>query len=192
MSGTPETLKLRFRPLAESDRDNCAALFMDADVMRYAWMQVVEERSAYDRFFNHLMARAQSGVGPAFATELEEGDGVFRFVGLAELDLVERAPGVVCAEIGYFLVPSFWGRGFASRMAEFLVRHAFDVLSVARVQACCNAGNAASERVMLKCGLRFVGRLAGQRWKNGVWQDELHYAVLREDWGSAHGRKWSG
>jgi RimJ/RimL family protein N-acetyltransferase len=42
--------------------------------------------------------------------------------------------------------------------------------------------NRASERVVMKAGFVFEGRLWRAVGKNGVVMDELSYSVVREDW----------
>ena len=44
------------------------------------------------------------------------------------------------------------------------------------------AGNAASRRVTEKCGFAFEGRLRHSTFKDGRWQDELRYGLVRDDW----------
>ncbi len=59
-------------------------------------------------------------------------------------------PGV--AEIGYFLEPEFWGFGYATEAAKFIIDLAFD-LDAKQVIATCDAANGASEMVMKRCGM---------------------------------------
>ena len=52
----------------------------------------------------------------------------------------------------------FWGRGCATEGARALVEKAFAEWGIDRVVTHALIGNAASHRVMEKCGLRFEGR----------------------------------
>jgi ribosomal-protein-alanine N-acetyltransferase len=58
-------------------------------------------------------------------------------------------------EIGYGLVPGFWGHGLATELATECVRVAFDVLDLPDVVSFTLPSNAASRRVMDKAGLRY-------------------------------------
>lgn len=52
-----------------------------------------------------------------------------------------------------------------------------------RVEILCAGGNAASEGVPRKIGLRLEQRRVLDRWVDGVgWQDTLSWGILREEW----------
>ncbi|HEU0222541.1 MAG TPA: GNAT family N-acetyltransferase [Paracoccaceae bacterium] len=62
-----------------------------------------------------------------------------------------------CAELGYALHPSHWGRGLATRMAWTLIADAFARGLVREIRAGTDGANAASVRVMERLGMRFRG-----------------------------------
>jgi ribosomal-protein-alanine N-acetyltransferase len=61
-------------------------------------------------------------------------------------------------EIGYGLVPAFFGRGYATEMGRALVAAVLASGFATRVVATCEADNGASVRVLEKMGFREVGR----------------------------------
>jgi RimJ/RimL family protein N-acetyltransferase len=81
------------------------------------------------------------------------------------------ANGVV--EIAYGTDPAHRGRGFATEAAAALTRFAFASGLVRRVRAHTKPDNAASARVLAKCGFRRVGDVIDPedglvcRWENG-------------------------
>ncbi len=77
-----------------------------------------------------------------------------RFVGRGGLRLlvVDGTPEI---EVGYGLMSEFWGRGFATEIAEASVRAAFDVVGVRSLVCFTMPSNAKSRRVMEKAGFRY-------------------------------------
>lgn len=71
------------------------------------------------------------------------------------------------AQIGYWLVPSARGRGYASRAAALLTRWLFE-LGAARVFLTIVAGNDASIAVARRAGFADEGTMRA----HGVWHDE--------------------
>jgi RimJ/RimL family protein N-acetyltransferase len=61
-------------------------------------------------------------------------------------------------ELGYWLTPAVWGRGYATEAAEAVVDMARHALPVRRLTAFHHAANAASGRVLTKLGFREVAR----------------------------------
>jgi len=61
-------------------------------------------------------------------------------------------------ELGYNVIPSYQGRGYAAEMAQALVSWALGQPTVRRVTAECLEDNAASIRVLEKSGFAQIGR----------------------------------
>jgi [ribosomal protein S5]-alanine N-acetyltransferase len=60
-------------------------------------------------------------------------------------------------EIGYSIVSSFEGRGYATELVCALMNHAFSTGCVKRIIAHTTPGNLGSIKVLKKAGFRFVG-----------------------------------
>ena len=61
--------------------------------------------------------------------------------------------GVDEVEVGYGLMPEYWGRGLATEIAEACVRIGFDQLGLRSIVAITTPANLASQHVMRKAGL---------------------------------------
>ena len=57
-------------------------------------------------------------------------------------------------ELGYFLLSAYWRQGIGSECARLVLQLAFGRCGALAMRASCDARNAASERVMQKCGMR--------------------------------------
>ena len=58
----------------------------------------------------------------------------------------------------------------------------FEALGLQRVGSQCFARNKESARVMEKIGLRYEGCMRQAFLKNGVYEDMLGFATVRDDW----------
>ncbi|WP_244493651.1 GNAT family N-acetyltransferase [Aureimonas sp. AU4] len=81
---------------------------------------------------------------------LEDG----ALVGIVSLRSLERRGQL---EIGYWIGRPFWNRGYATQAAQTVIDHAFAGLEAEVVEARCRAVNAASRRVIAKCGFGYSG-----------------------------------
>ncbi|HBS86317.1 MAG: hypothetical protein A2W91_09575 [Bacteroidetes bacterium GWF2_38_335] len=82
-------------------------------------------------------------------------------------------------EIGYWLAEQYWGRGIMTEIIKKLVKHIFEKHDVVRVYAAIFESNKASARVLEKAGLKLEAVHKKAVFKNGVFMDELMYAVVR-------------
>lgn len=58
-------------------------------------------------------------------------------------------------DLGYALLPEYWGQGYAFEAAQAALIHGADRFSLRRVVGVVSEGNAASIRVLEKLGMRF-------------------------------------
>ena len=168
-----QTERLLLRPWQPEDLGEFTRLLTDPEVTRYIIVnepftpQDVAEVSA--RTVEHW---EHNGFGAWVAIEKATG----RWVGRIGLNEILDWPGPDKVEVGWELHQEFWGRGLATEGGRACVRYGFEVVGLARIMSATMATNAASRRVMDKCGLRFQG--------------ELHlpgtvvawYAIDRADW----------
>ena len=87
-------------------------------------------------------------------------------------------------ELGYRLLKSAWGKGYATEGSRALIHKGFAALGVQRVVAFTMVVHVASRRVMEKAGLRLV-RTFHQPWPDyieGEEEGDVEYALLRSEW----------
>jgi [ribosomal protein S5]-alanine N-acetyltransferase len=83
------------------------------------------------------------------------------------------------AEIGYWLAKPFWGNGFASQALAEFSKTIFLNTEIVKLFAPVFEGNAASARVLEKCGFKLEAVLEKAIYKNGVFYNEHHYVNIR-------------
>ena len=85
-------------------------------------------------------------------------------------------------ELGYFLHPDHWGRGYATEAAGLLLEFGFGTLALHRIFATCDPRNAASARVLAKVGMTEEGRLRETMHLRDGWSDSAVYGILAQEW----------
>lgn len=63
-------------------------------------------------------------------------------------------------DLGYALLPEYWGQGYAFEAAEATLRHAAAKYGLGRIVAVVSEGNTASIRVLEKLGMEFERRVS--------------------------------
>ncbi len=104
------------------------------------------------------------GYGPWAAIDKSTG----RWIGEIGLEFLGDWPRRDKWEVGWILDPEFWGWGLATEGGRAGVRFGFDRARLRRIISPTVAENAASRRVMEKCGLAYQGRI---QWRKTecVW-----------------------
>jgi len=88
-------------------------------------------------------------------------------------------------ELGYWLAEPFWGRGIVCKAVIQMVKFAFENYDIARIYAGVFGSNLASQRVLEKSHFTLEAKFQKTLFKNGEYQNELIYALRREDWAAS-------
>jgi ribosomal-protein-alanine N-acetyltransferase len=107
-----------------------------------------------------------------------KSDGVL--VGGLTLANVRRG----CAQagsLGYWMGAVYAGKGYMTGAVAAVLPFAFGTLRLHRVEAACIPANVASIRLLEKTGFRREGFARQYLCIDGVWQDHLLYARLKDD-----------
>jgi [ribosomal protein S5]-alanine N-acetyltransferase len=98
------------------------------------------------------------------------------------LTLANIRRGVAQAgSIGYWVGSPYAGRGYMTDAVRALIPFAFRTLHLHRVEAACIPANKASIGLLEKVGFTREGYAREYLCINGVWQDHLLYARLKND-----------
>ena len=93
------------------------------------------------------------------------------------------------AEIGYWIGRPYWGQGLVPEAVRAMFKVGFEYMGLNRIEARCFPENAASARVMEKCGMTYEGTLREHMLVKGVYTDCKMYSILRRDY---HGQDDTG
>lgn len=163
------TTRFHLRPLRPEDLAWLTALHSDPEVMRYIpGGALPPEQAAREADGRIFLDRLSLHLG-LWAIEDLAGGEVHGWVALKNLNIND-------IEVGYRLSRPSWGRGIATEAAARILEYGFADLDLDRIVAVTMPGNAASERVLAKLGLRLQKRYP----QDGV---EWHYfAITRAEW----------
>ena len=83
------------------------------------------------------------------------------------------------AEIGYCLGEQYWNKGIATKAVNLLVAYGFEELGLIRIDTGVFEFNAASCKVLEKCGFVKEAVLKNAVIKNGMIGNEVRYCKLK-------------
>lgn len=110
-----------------------------------------------------------------FAVCSKDHDRLVGVVGFHTISSLNRT-----AELTYTIHPGYWGKGVASASARAAVEWGFGACNWVRIQATTLEDHVFSQRILLKTGFEFEGKLRNFRMVRGVPQDFLIYSIVRK------------
>ena len=85
------------------------------------------------------------------------------------------------ASLGYWMGVNYAGQGYMTAAVNTVLPFAFGTLRLHRVEAACIPANDVSIRLLEKTGFQREGFARQYLCINGIWQDHLLFARLRDD-----------
>lgn len=144
-----ETPRLVLRRWKESDIPNFARLNCHDKVMEYFLKKLSFQETV--QFYNRIQNEFETFGFGLFAVEEKETNSFIGYVGLHNVTFdVDFAPTV---EIGWRILPQFWGKGLATEAAVACLEYAKNDLNLTEIVSFTSLLNKRSENVMRKIGM---------------------------------------
>ena len=115
---------------------------------------------------------------PFFVFRVPDG----MLLGGMTLSNVRRGVAQTCS-LGYWMGAVHAGKGHMTAAVQAVIPFVFETLCLHRLEAACLPHNVPSIRLLERVGFQREGLARRYLCINGVWQDHLLYALLRDDAG---------
>lgn len=162
MDPTIQTARLTLQPLHEDDFVPLYQIQSDQQAMQYTYTA-----TSLEEFSEHLRAYAALATTIGYAPWAIRERATTTLCGWGGLAIDPFDPGWG-VEVSYFFTPVVWGRGYATELVTASLNYGFAVLCLPQIGAFAHPQNRASNRVLEKCGFRFIGyepKLARNRYE---------------------------
>ncbi|MGI9350669.1 MAG: GNAT family N-acetyltransferase [Rhizobiaceae bacterium] len=161
-----ESERLRFKPLGEEDLSLSIKLWTDPEVTQYV-SGPTSEAELVKNHSKYMQRCAGGAIGVWTLTTLERREKIGTAILLpmpVELDDTDwdlvAGDGLPDGdiEVGYILKKSAWGKGYATEACARMIEFGFENTSLREIVASIDEDNHASEKVLLKSGLKPMGK----------------------------------
>lgn len=146
-----ETNRLKIRKLELSDIDEWEQFFVNNPNIEYLGLDdsLDNQSQAEDWIKRQLLRYESNGFGHHALIEKESG----KFIGQCGL-LTQEIEGKIEIELGYHILPEFWGNGFATEAAKKFKTFAFAEDICSTLISVIDIRNTPSQNVARKLGMQ--------------------------------------
>jgi ribosomal-protein-alanine N-acetyltransferase len=171
------TTRLVLKPFTEKDVKGVFELDSDTLVHKYLGNQPLldNEEQALEVIQFIQSQYEKNGLG-RYATFEKQTDEFIGWTGLKwETGEWSDFPYY---DIGYRLIPRYWGKGYATEASVECLRYGFQELDLPAIYGAAENENKASNRILQKCGLKHLGKFEFE----GTWHN--WFGIKKEDYKS--------
>lgn len=151
-----QTPRLLLRDIRHSDLEGMYELDSNPEVHRYLGNKPISTKEEAQKTIDSVLKQYEErGIGRWAMINKETGE----FMGWSGLRLnteYNMNGFTRYYDVGYRIIPRFWGKGYATESGKAAVEYAFEVLKLPEIYATTEIGNQASHKALLKIGLEYV------------------------------------
>lgn len=175
MSKTFPTLKADhfiLRQIVKADLPNIYAGLSHPEIIKFYGVSYksLAETEAQMKWYASL-EKDETGIWWAIVNT--ENTLFYGAVGLNNLSLIHRK-----AEIGFWLLPNYWGKGIMKNAVELVCHYALTTLNLHRIEALVETPNSNSKNLLEKLKFNYEGTLVDYEIKNNNFISLDSYAKL--------------
>lgn len=172
-----ETNRLMLIEIEDKHLDEIYQIFSNEAVTKYYGMSPFTNESQAKVMIESFSTRFENKLGMRWGIVEKESNRLIGTIGLNNLSLSGKR-----TEIGYDLLPTFWGKGMMSEAINEVITYCFQTLSLFRIGAVIFPKNIASSKVIEKFGFQKEGLLRGYIYQNEESHNVFVYSLLKTDW----------
>lgn len=173
---TLSTDRLVLRPVEGRDVDDVFAIYSNTEALQYFAREPLRGREDAQRMIEENLVPGMDDKARVWAICLRDSDRMIGSFTLFHIDSANRR-----AEVGYILNQAFWGQGYASEALTRMIRHCFEDLGLARLEADVDPQNAGSLKLLERHAFEREGYFRKRWFVRGDWYDSVMFGLLRED-----------
>lgn len=156
-----KTSRLELRQITEADLEHIYSGLSHPDVIKHYGVNYSSLEDTWEQLEWYAeLERTHTGIW--WAIILSETGKFCGAIGYNNLSREHKK-----AELGFWLLPQYWGRGFVQEAMEVVLEHAFQKLDLHRIEAFVETENISSQKALQKQHFQKEGIMRDSEFKNG-------------------------
>lgn len=170
-----KTDRLLLRPIKQEDKQNIYKGLSHPDVIKYYGvsfhsLEATEEQMTWYRELE------QSETGIWWAICSLDGETFYGAGGFNNLSKQHKK-----AEIGFWLLPEFWGKGLMQEAFPAICNYGFETLNLNRIEGFVDSENSSCKKAVEKLNFKLEGTMRECEVKDGKFLSVDIYSKLKTD-----------
>jgi len=169
-----KSTRIKLRKVNQSDIESIHRGLSHPDVIKYygvSYMTLEATQEQMDWYAN----LERTGTGQWFAVE-DISTGTFLGAGgFNDVDNTHHK-----AEIGFWLLPEYWGKGYMKEAMPLLLQYGAGDLALHRIEGFVDPENANCKKAIVKCGFDYEGTMRDCEVKDGAYISTDIYAKIMD------------
>jgi ribosomal-protein-alanine N-acetyltransferase len=171
-----ETNRLLLRRVAETDVAEIMELRGNEQTMKYIPRPLVTTTDEALAHVTMINEKIENNEGINWAITIKGNPKLIGIIGHYRIQ-----PENYRCEIGYMVLPEYWGKGIVTEAIKVVLEYGFEDLQMHSIEAVIDPENKASEQVLLKNGFVKEAHILENEFYGGKFWDTVIYSILKRN-----------
>ena len=171
------TERLVLRSFIPKDAQSLLDMRTNDRVMKYLGRDKMKNIAEANTFIQKVTKDANENKTIEWAITLKAEDKLIGKLGFWRIVTQHRR-----AEIGYNLMPEYFGKGIMSEAVRAVLKYGFQVMKLHSVEANLDPDNVKSVQLLNRNGFVKEGHFKESYFYNGIFSDTGSYGLLHSEW----------
>lgn len=171
-----ESKRLLFRKLTDADASEILELRGNSETMRFIPRPLITDAESALAHIKMINDKITENTDINWAVT-EKGNN--KCIGI--MGFYRTRPEHFRTELGYMILPEYWGKGYVTEAVKTLLSFAFNTLNFHSIEAVIDARHVASERVLQKNGFTKEAHFLENFYYNNEFTDTVIYSLLKRN-----------
>lgn len=168
--------RLRFRKLTDADAPEILALRGDPETMRFIPRPLLTDIDGALAHIKLINDKIEENLDINWAVTEKDNDKCIGIMGF-----YRTQPEHFRSELGYMILPEYWGKGYVTEAVKTLLDFAFNTLNFHSIEAVIDSRHTVSERVLQKNGFTKEAHFIENFYYNNEFTDTVIYSLLKRN-----------
>ena len=168
--------RLQFRKLTATDAPEILALRGNPETMRFIPRPLLTDIEGALAHIKSINDKIEENLDINWAITEKNSDKCIGIMGF-----YRTQPEHFRSELGYMLLPEYWGKGYVTEAVTTLLNFAFNTLNFHSIEAVIDSRHKASERILQKNGFSKEAHFVENFYYNSEFTDTVIYSLLKRN-----------
>lgn len=171
-----ESERLRYRKLTDADAPEILALRGNPETMRFIPRPLLTDIDGALAHIKMINDKIEENLDINWAVTEKDNNKCIGIMGF-----YRTQPEHFRSELGYMILPEYWGKGYVTEAVKTLLDFAFNTLNFHSIEAVIDSRHTVSERVLQKNGFTKEAHFIENFYYNNEFTDTVIYSLLKRN-----------
>ena len=164
--------------IEDKDGEQLYRIFSNSEIFNYCGFSTIQNKDIVPKIILSIKTDFEKQESVNWGIFIKEQDLL-----IGKIEVLNFNIKANCAEMGYFIHPDYWNKGYTKRAVKLLLSYLFNEIEINRIEAEVLPANIYPKKVLISNGFTKEGTIRqGTFWEKFGIIDIEKYSILKQEY----------